>query len=319
VNDQLDSDRDDQDSPEESAPQEGMDDEETSSEADSVAETKRQVTLAVPPIDRLLVLVGAAAMMLAGLLSWVNVAPDAFPNFAGIGAGGTGVGLVVFLAGLALLSGRPRIDTANGLALGALLASLVTVITLFDALERTDIGAGAWVAMVGSLLALTGVTFGTMSSAARPARNVEHKAVATLGAALTVIASFWMDWVVFGGWGFVAVGAGPLDSDVVLGGLDSRVATGYPVLILSVLVLLLLLGLLSPTASVGMQSRMAMHIRTAGIAIVVLGAGALAGSLMIPGLTGSGPILALVGGLMIARSVGSAEAATTETAGAEAA
>ena len=319
VNDQLDSDRDDQDSPEESAPQEGMDDEETSSEADSVAETKRQVTLAVPPIDRLLVLVGAAAMVLAGLLSWVNVAPDAFPNFAGIGAGGGGVGLVVFLAGLALLSGKPRIDTANGVALGAFLASLITVLVLFDELEGTGMGAGAWVAMIGSFLALTGIALATMDPARRPGRQVTHNAIAALGAALAVIASFWMDWVIFGGWGFSAVDTGPLGADFVVGGLHSDVATGYPVLILSVLVLLLLLGLLSPTASVGMQSKMAMHIRTAGIAVVVLGAGDLVGSVMSPGVVGSGPILALVGGLMIARSVGSAEAATTETAGAEAA
>ena len=34
---------------------------------------KRQVTLAVPPIDRLLVMAGAAAMVLSGLLSWIEV------------------------------------------------------------------------------------------------------------------------------------------------------------------------------------------------------------------------------------------------------
>ena len=90
-------------------------------------------------------------------------------------------------------------------------------------------------------------------------------------------------------------------------------------LILSVLVLLLLLGLLSPTSSPAIAANMAMHIRVAGIAIVVLAAGDLLGSVMGFALTGSGPILALVGGLMISRSVGSATDAASETVEADAA
>ena len=292
MNDQVDSDQNGEDSPAETT-------------------TRRLITLAVPPIDRLLVLLGACAMVLAGLLSWINVAPDAFPNFAGIGAGGGGVGLVVFLAGLALLSGRPRIDTANGVALGAFLASLVTVIVLFDESEGAGMGAGAWVAMIGSFLALTGIAFATMDPARRPGRQVTHNAVAALGAGLAIIASFWMDWATSAERAF--------GESFVVGGLDSDVATGYPVLVLGVLVLLLLLGLLSPSNSAAMRAKMAMHVRVSGIAMVVLAAGDLAGSLMTPVLTGSGPILALVGGLMITQSVGSAEAATTEAAGAEAA
>ena len=292
MNDQVDSDQNGEDSPAETT-------------------TRRLITLAVPPIDRLLVLLGACTMVLAGLLSWINVAPDAFPNFAGIGAGGGGVGLVVFLAGLALLSGRPRIDTANGVALGAFLASLVTVIVLFDESEGAGMGAGAWVAMIGSFLALTGIAFATMDPARRPGRQVTHNAVAALGAGLAIIASFWMDWPTSAERAF--------GESFVVGGLDSDVATGYPVLVLGVLVLLLLLGLLSPSNSAAMRAKMAMHVRVSGIAMVVLAAGDLAGSLMTPVLTGSGPILALVGGLMITQSVGSAEAATTEAAGAEAA
>jgi len=318
VNDQVDSDREEQDSPEESAPQDGMADE-APSEAGSAAGSKRQVTLAVPPIDRLLVLLGAAAMVLAGLLSWINVAPDAFPNFAGIGAGGGGVGLVVFLVGLALLSGRLRIDTANGVALGAFLASLITVIVLFDELDGTVMGAGAWVAMIGSFVAFTGIAFAMMAPARRPGRQVTHNVMAALGAGLAIIASFWMDWAASAAGMFASSAGGMFGEDFVVGGLDSDIATGYPVLILGVLVLLLLLGLLSPSNSAGMQAKMAMHVRVAGIAIVVLATGAVAGSLMGAGLTGSGPILALVGGLMIARSVGSAEGAGSEAAGAEAA
>ena len=50
---------------------------------------------------------------------------------------------------------------------------------------------------------------------------------------------------------------------------------------------------------------MAMNVRMSGIAMVVLAAGDIAGSLMTSSLTGSGPILTLVGALMVIRSVGS--------------
>ena len=307
MDEKVDDDQHEQDPPEEAGPDDSPDASET---VESPPDAKRLVTLAVPPIDRLLVLLGAAAMVLSGLLSWIEAGPDAFPNFAGIGAGGGGVGLVVVLIGLALLSRRPELDTANGVALGAFLASLVAVITLVDESGGYAMGAGAWVAMVGSVVALSGVSFGTMDPSRRPSRRVTHKAPATLGAALAVVASFWLDW----GSGFAAgmTGSFPLG-----GGLDSAVATGYPVLILGVLILLLLLGLLSPTASAAMQARMAMNVRVAGIAMAVLATGDIAGSLMNSDLTGSGPVLTLIGALMVTRSVGSAPAA--EAAAADAA
>ncbi|MCY3807807.1 MAG: hypothetical protein OXG91_15185, partial [bacterium] len=187
-------------------------------------------------------------------------------------------------------------------------------------------GGGAWVAMIGSFVALTGIAFAAMDPARRPGRRVTHNVMAALGTILAIIASFWMDWATSAEGMFAPGAGGTFGEDLVVGGLDSDIATGYPVLVLAVLVLLLLLGLLSPSNSAGVQAKMAMHVRVAGIAVVVLAAGDLAGSLMGPGLTGSGtgltgsgPILALVGGLMITRSVGPAEAAASETAGAEAA
>ena len=55
-------------------------------------------------------------------------------------------------------------------------------------------GAGAWVAMVGSFVALTGVTFGGMDRSRRPQRQVTQMPVAALGAGLAIIASFLVDW-----------------------------------------------------------------------------------------------------------------------------
>lgn len=193
------------------------------------------------------------------------------------------------------------------------------MIVLFDESDGTLMGGGAWVAMIGSFVAFTGIAFAMMDPARRPDRQVTHNVMAALGAGLAIIASFWMDWATSAAGMFTSSAGEFFAEDFVVGGLDSDIATGYPVLILGVLVLLLLLGLLSPSNSAGMQAKMAMHVRVGGIAVVVLAAGDLAGSLMGPGLTGSGPILALVGGLMITRSVGSAEGAPSESAGAEAA
>lgn len=282
----------------------------TDEEAPEEVATKRQITLAVPPIEQLLILVGGGAMVVSGLLSWIKIAPDAFPNFAGIGAGGGGVGLVVALVGVALLSKRPQIDTAKGVALGAFVASLLTVLKLVDEAQY-GMGAGPWVAMVGSALALAGVAAGVLDPSRRPGRQVNNAAVAALGAVLAVVASFWMDWPasIFG-----SGNGGPFIS-----GLDDDVLTGYPVLILSGLVLLLLLGTLAPAAPSTQGANMAMHIRVMGIAVATLAAADIAGGLMTTVLIGSGPILALIGAVAITRSIGSADGAGAETADAEAA
>lgn len=289
--------------------------EQASSEAEEAAEgtapaaaSRLQITLALPPVEQLLILVGAGAMVISGLLSWIEVAPDAFPNFAGIGAGGGGVGLVVALVGVALLSKRPQIDTSKGVALGAFVASLLTVIKLVDE-SQYGMGAGPWVAMVGSLLALAGIAVGVMDPGRRPQRRVTHAAVATLGAALAVVASFWMDWPA----NIFSQGAG----GIFTSGLDEDVLTGYPVLILAGVVLLLLLGLLAPTSSPAPAGNTAMHIRVAGIAVATLAVADIAGGLMTTVLIGSGPILALIGAVAITRSIGSAEDAGTDTAEAE--
>ena len=258
-----------------------------------VGTTSRQIQIAIPVNDRLLVVVGAAAMVLSGLLSWLTFAPDAFPNFAGVGVG---AGLVVFLVGIALLVRAPQVETQLGVTLGALVASLITAVTLGD----EGLGAGVWVAIVGSLLALSGVVVGATDATRRSARRVEHKAMAWMGAVLALLASFWMDWPASA---FTRSADGSLTN-----GLDSDVVTGYPVLILSVVVLVLL-GYLSQVAAPGGASA-AMHVRIAGIAVAVIVAADIAGSLMSSTWTGSGPVLALVGALMVAGSVVPATGAT---------
>ena len=254
-----------------------------------VGKTSRQVQIAIPSIDRLLVVVGAAAMVLSGLLSWLTVAPDAFPNYAGVGDGGDGTGLVVFLVGIALLVRAPHIDTQIGVTLGVFVASLVTAITL----SGEGLGAGVWVAIVGSLLALAGIVVGATDATRRKARRVEHQAMGWMGAVLALLASFWMDWPA----STVTRSAG---SDFT-SGLDGDVATGYPVLILSGVVLVLLIYRSQVGAPGGANA--AMHIRVAGIAVAAITAADIAGSLMSASWTGSGPVLALVGALMVAGSV----------------
>ena len=270
-----------------------------------VEAASRQIQVAMPPVDRLLVLVGAVCMVLSGLLSWLKWGPDAFPNFAGVGTGGDGSGLAVLLAGVALLVRRREIDTQIGVTLGAFVASLITATTLAGESAGIGLGAGAWVAVVGSLLALTGSVPAAADATRRPARRIEHRTMGWLGAALALLASFWMDWPASA---FLRSAGGP-----VTGGLDSEVATGYPVLILSVAILVLL-GYVSQVVPRG-GANAAMHIRIAGIAVAVMAAADVAGSLMSSTWTGSGPVLALIGAVLVTRSVVPATEPATTGAG----
>ena len=261
-----------------------------------VGTTSRQIQIVIPSADRLFVVVGAGAMVLSGLLSWLELAPDAFPNFAGVGMG---AGLAVFLVGIALLVRPPHIDTQLGVTLGAFVAALITAITL----AGEGLGAGVWVAIVGSLLALAGIVFAAADATRRTARRVEYKAMGWMGAVMALLASFWMDWPSSAFTRFA--GSSPTS------GLDGDVVTGYPVLILSVVVLVLL-GYRSQVSAPG-GTNAARHIRIAGIAVAVLAAADISGSLMSAAWTGSAPVLALVGALMITRSVVPATGATASS------
>ena len=263
--------------------------------------TARLITFAMPPIDRLLVWLGGVAMVLAALLSWIEVAPDAFPNFAGVGAGGGGTGLIVLLVGLALLLRRLATRTVIGLTLGAFLASLIAVLNLVGEDDGTGMGAGAWVAMIGAAIALAGSCISMTDSEKRSKLQIIQLSIPALGAVLAGVGSFALDW----GIGLSDSGvSGGFDGATTGGGAFIVGRMGIPILVLAVIGLVCLLGTANPTGSAGTRGVFARVLWIAAVGISVMAAASVAGSLLTPFVAvGSGPIVALVGGILMARSV----------------
>ena len=262
---------------------------------------ERVVTFAMPPTDRLLIWLGGVAMVLAALLSWIEVAPEAFPNFAGVGAGGGGTGLAVLLVGLALLACRMQTRTVVGLTLGAFLASLIAVLNLVGEDDGTGMGAGAWVAMVGAAMALSGALILMTDSRNRPKLGVKLLSAPALGAVLAGIAAFALDWIV--GFNDFLVSSG-IDGGGSSGGIFIVSRMGIPILVLAALGLVSLLGMASPTAPAGTKGALALVLQIAGVGIGVMAAASVAGSLLVPYIpVGSGPIVALAGSVLMVRSV----------------
>ena len=296
MNDEVVTGQEEQDSAEESA---SSDEAVTAAGSDEGVE--RLITFAMPPTDRLLVWLGGIAMVLAAMLSWIEVAPEAFPNFAGVGAGGGGTGLIVLLVGLALLVRTMKARTVVALALGSFLASLIAVLNLVGEDDGIGMGAGAWVAMVGAAIALAGSSISMTDAKNRPNLRITVLAAPALGAVLAGVASFALDW-----------GVGLSDS-FVTGGFD-RAGTGggtfivgrmgIPILVLAVLGLVSLLGTATPTASAGANRAFSLVLWIAGVGVGTMAAASVAGSLLTPYVAmGSGPIVALIGGVLMARSV----------------
>ena len=258
---------------------------------------KRLVTLSLPSTDRLLAMIGGAAMVLSALFSWSKwEGLDTFPNLAGAGASSYGAGLMILLLGVSFLLGRPSMGVAIGRSLGAVLIALVFILRDLDG----RLAAGAWLALIASAVVLVGVLLSMTDSANRGSQRVTCAGAAGLGAVLAVVGSFWLDWNVYG-----LSGPGDLQ-----GGLSGQVIVGIPVLILGAAALVMLLGIAGTTASAGAKSAAALVVQVAAVCIGLLAAtdvlAALVGFSAFP--MGSGPLVALVGSIIMARSVGAATA-----------
>ena len=264
--------------------------------------------LRIPSAGRLLVGLGGAVMALSALFSWVEVGPDAFPNLSGIGFTTVGVGLAVFLVGLTLLMGCKSAAVNLGLALGAFAIALIYIV-----LVETDsdlLALGAWLGLVGTSVAVLGALLRMGDSQEEAALQVRPPAV-LIGAALAVVASFWLDWVV-GPIFWVRINdPDSFDYFDMLNGLDLDVLFGFPVLILGGIALVSLVELLSVPQAV-LQGRRQVFIKTAqicGVAITVIaGANVLGNVVGQVDSFGSGPLVALIGGLLIVGSVRKVEA-----------
>ena len=246
----------------------------------------------LPSTGRLLVGMGGAVMALSTLLSWLEMGPDSFPNIAGVGMSTRGVGLAVFLVGLSLLMRSRSVGKSVGLSLGAL-GVIVVFIVLF---ERFDgwLAAGVWIGLAGSGVALVGALLQGLETKERPTLDI-NPGPAALGAVLAVVAATWLDWLL----NLRVMGAEPLN------GLDHDVLYGFPVLILGAITLVLTVDLLSVPRLVmeGRRQALLLICQVAGVAITVVAGTSVLG--MVLGISGysSGPLVALVGGFMITRSI----------------
>lgn len=254
--------------------------------------------LEIPSTGRLFVVVGGAAMALSTLLSWLEVGNDSFPNIAGVGVSTFGVGTIVFLAGLTLVMRHPTSGVTMGIALGALGSTLVyiTIVGLDNGLA-----AGVWVGLAGSAIAVLGALIQVFEEEDRQQLQLRRSAAA-LGAALAVVASFWLDWVLNSS----ALIANRSTGEEAFNGLHSDVVFGFPILILGGIVLVLLAELTTmqnPFAK-DRQQWIYLMIQMAGVAIAVTAGSNVVGLMMLGVFAfGSGPLVALVGGIMITRSI----------------
>lgn len=247
----------------------------------------RMLTLNIAGSDRILVGVGGAAMAVSALLSWVESGWDATPNISGIGASTGGAGLIVFLLGLSLLMrSKPAVKTL-GAALGGFSVTLIFIVR--TGTDNSGLALGAWIGLIGAAVAVLGAALLALDSDNRPASSV-NVIPAALGGALAVVSSFWLNWSL--------TGYEPLD------GLDGDVVSGLPILILGVaaLALVLIMTLVS-----GIGQLPAMACQAGGIIILVLAATSVIGPVMVGGAIASGPLVALVGGAMLVRSVSPAD------------
>lgn len=243
--------------------------------------------LEIPSTGRMLVGIGGAAMVLATLFSWIESGPDSFPNVSGIGPSTIGVGLTVFLVGLALLVRAKSAAATLGMSLGAFAINLIFI--LIVGTDAPLLGFGAWLGLAGCSVAVLGGLVSVYEQEEAPTLDI-HPAAGALGAVLAVVASFWLDW---------------MRSDDPLSGVDTDLKFGIPVLILGAIALVLLVELLTVPRMVmeGRRQVLLMICQTAGIAIVVIAGSNVLGTVLGYDFFGSAPIVALVGGIMLTRSI----------------
>ena len=245
--------------------------------------------LEIPSTSRLLVGLGGGVMALSTLLSWLKAGQDSFPNNAGVGLSTFGVGLVVFLVGLSLLLRSKSVAATLGMALGAFAITLIFIVLIGT--DSQILGFGAWLGLAGSAVAVLGALQLAIESKDRPDLEF-HPLPAALGATLAVVASFWLDWV-----------GGSVSGSV--GGLDSDVLFGLPILILAGIALVFAVELISVPQMVmeGRRQALLMVSQAAGIAVVVIAGSNVLAMAFGNDAFGSGPLVALVGGIMLTRSI----------------
>ncbi len=251
---------------------------------------------------RVVLRLGAATMVLSSLLGWLKLGDDSFPHVTGIGGTTLGTGLALFVLGLLLLLQDWSVGVTLGKALGSF--SLIVVFFWIVGTDAGQLGVGPWVGLAGTVVALLGTVLMAGKSIDKAELELSSPFQAGLGAVLAIVASFWLDWVAWPVWGLF-LGSGFETADIDIGpvsGVDPEVSYGIPVLILASVALLLVVGAFFESLTRVKASL--LTIQVAGISVsVIAGANVLSG--VVGGLFvfGSGPFVALAGGVLLAGAV----------------
>lgn len=249
---------------------------------------------------RVVVRAGGAIMAVSTLFSWLKAGSDGFPNIAGVGTTTTGTGLAVFALGLSLLLRDWPIGVTLGKALGAFSITLVYLSTVGT--SSGALGVGAWIGLAGTAAAVLGSVMAAGDSASQSALALARPLHAGVGAVLAIVASFWLDWMYFPGFGFASATDG-LGGVEALNGLDPDVPYGIPILILAVFALILVADARKSFLA-GRKRHLLLVAQMAGIAITVIAGANVLGMLMLGfSAFGSGPLVALAGGILLTTSV----------------
>ncbi|MDE0579370.1 MAG: hypothetical protein F4124_13225 [Acidimicrobiia bacterium] len=254
-------------------------------------------------------------MVVAALMSWSEFGLEAVPNFAAAGPSTAGTGVIVLIAGLSLLSPIGGVGTAWGFAVGGFTAVLIFVVRLETTPENLsqstpDLALGAVVGLIGGVIALLGAMLLSRDSDYRPTQQISLFSAA-VGAGLAVVATLLLAWEadVFG-----------LDFrnvKVSLDGLSTELITGYPILVLGSAALLAMVFALTRGDADGLKQWCIVVCQLAGVAIALLAGIEVAAKLLLGISSGlsifSGPLAALAGGILLARSIRPSDPAETRS------
>lgn len=251
---------------------------------------------------RVVVRIGAAIMVLASLLRWLDTGGDGFPHISGIGGTTFGVGLTVFVLGLSLLLRDWPFEVTLGKALGAI--SVTAVFVSMVGPNSGQLDAGPWVALVGAAVVAVGAILVAVESVKLAELELTGPLPAGLGAGLAIVAAFWLDWFFWSLWGFF-LDSGLEQSDAIVGpinGLDPTAPFGIPVLIFASVAMLLIAGVIVESPING--KLVPRIIQISGISITVIAGANVLGSIIVGWfLFGSAPVVALAGGILVTSAV----------------
>ena len=285
-----------------------------------VASPRRQVLASLRAEESLVVRIGGIIMVVAALMNWRELASGSRAVLAGAGPFTGGAGLVVLAIGLSFLARPSRSGFVLGRALGGLVAVLIFIVrrktTPWGA---PDVAAGAWIALTGAAIAVFGSVLLLPDSDHGPKQRVEWVS-ALAGAISTVVGVLFLAWTGTAEGSALDSGFWPIE--IWHDGLNADLITGYPILILGSAVLLLATLARAQGVDAGGSQGFQIVCQVSGSVIAILAGMEVAATLMAGNISTnsgsrqlilSGPLVALAGGIVLARSVRFLPAHSTPT------